>query len=157
MRLWRICREKYAALDGVGSMRTEGRWHNQGTAVVYTASTPSLCALEYLVHVDPDNAPADLVLMQLDLPDSLEIEAVPVDVVSVLHEGWRLSPGPRELQEFGSAWAASPRTPLLRVPSALLPVDIDVEANILINPALLPPLDVGAVVWHRFSFDPRLI
>jgi RES domain-containing protein len=153
VRLWRLCRARFATLDGAGGLRSDGRWHERGTAVFYTATTPSLCALEYLVHVDPDVAPTDLVLRELILPDALAIEDADP---AALSPEWRLSPGPPELRAFGTAWVRERRTPLLRVPSALLPVGADVEANILVNPALLPPdVDVGST--RRFSFVARFL
>lgn len=152
MKLWRICRERFAALDGAGGLAASGRWHERGTLVIYAASKPSLCALELLVHVDPAVAPSDLVLLEIALPDSLAVEDVSPATLSPL---WHLHPGPPPLRLFGSTWVREQRSPLLRVPSALLPVGADVEANFLINPALLPS---GVPVFpHPFSFDSRLL
>jgi RES domain-containing protein len=155
MRLWRICRSRYAALDGAGGLHVSGRWHDRGTPVIYAASTPSLGALELLVHVDADIAPADLLLLEITLPDSLTIEDI--GDPEALSPVWQLHPGPLELRQFGSAWVREQRSPLLRVPSALLPVGADVEANFLINPALLPAASEVTVVSHPFWFDSRLL
>jgi RES domain-containing protein len=134
-------------------LRSDGRWHERGTAVFYTATTPSLCALEYLVHVDPDVAPTDLVLLEINVPDAFAIEDADP---AALSPDWRLSPSPTELRAFGTTWVRERRSPLLRVPSALLPVGAEVEANVLVNPALLPP-DFTLGLTRRFSFDARLL
>jgi RES domain-containing protein len=69
MRLWRICKTRYAhaPLDGSGALFAEGRWHGRGTRIVYAASTPSLAALETLAHTDPDLMPAQM-LLEIEAP-----------------------------------------------------------------------------------------
>lgn len=76
MRVWRISRQPHAAasLTGSGGLYVSGRWHHRGRPVVYTSATPSLAALEVLVHVDPALAPADLRLIEIDVPDGIDIE-----------------------------------------------------------------------------------
>jgi len=69
LRLWRIVRRDHAGLDGEGARLYGARWNSPATAVLYAASHLSLAALEYLVHVDPDDAPDDLVALRLDIPE----------------------------------------------------------------------------------------
>src|SRR4029453_19008701 len=88
-RVWRICRQPYAAFDGEGARQAGGRWNHRGVAVVYTSATLSLAALEYFVHLDPTDAPGDLVAIPADIPDSLsriEIRA------ETLPSHWRAYP-----------------------------------------------------------------
>ena len=73
MELWRIARRAQVALDGEGARLYGGRWNSAGTAVVYAASHLSLAALEYLVHIDPDDAPDDLVALRLSVPGNARI------------------------------------------------------------------------------------
>lgn len=156
MRLWRLVKDEYVAtaLTGIGGMSTNGRWHHQGTLIVYTSSTPSLCALEYLVHVDPSIAPARLHLVEIQLPDDLEVETV--DPASITPE-WRGYPAPSALADFGSRWAREKRSPLLRVPSAVNAVGGGVESNCLINPAHPLASRAAVVGATAFTFDTRLL
>jgi RES domain-containing protein len=78
MLLWRIAREPHAdtTLEGVGGLMVSGRWHRRRHPILYASSTAALAALEVLVHVDPLQAPDDLRLLGLDLPDDLTIEVL---------------------------------------------------------------------------------
>ena len=75
MRVWRICREPYAAdaLAGRGGLFTSGQWHNRGEPIAYTSESLALAALEILVHVDRNSMPTDLVHLEIDVPDDLDI------------------------------------------------------------------------------------
>lgn len=97
-------------------------------AVVYTASHLSLAALEYLVHIDPEDVPGDLVALGLQVPrDASELVCGPAD----LPAGWREIPPPPECREVGDRWVQAGEHLLLRLPSVLVPE----EANVLMNPA----------------------
>lgn len=152
MRVWRISPEKYAAqcLAGIGGLHVSGRWHHRGRPIVYTSATPSLAALEVLVHVDPGLAPPDLRLVEVDMPDALAVESCDP---AALAPDWQVFPAPAALLDFGSAWLTEQRTPVLRVPSAVLPI----EHNYILNPA--HPAAAGAKIAQvlAFSFDPRLL
>jgi RES domain-containing protein len=47
----RVCRSKYAELDGEGARRVGGRWNSPGVAAVYMASSLSLAVLEVLANL----------------------------------------------------------------------------------------------------------
>ncbi|WP_245292779.1 RES family NAD+ phosphorylase [Pararhizobium arenae] len=87
MRLWRLSGRQFArALDGGYGLHFDGRWNTVGHAVTYCATSPSLCVLEKLVHVeDPDLLP-DLVMVTYELPDDTEIEDI---ALSDLPADWR--------------------------------------------------------------------
>lgn len=152
MRVWRICRQPYAAaaLEGLGGLYTSGRWHVKGHPIVYTAGSAALAALEVLVHVDPLTAPSDLRLLAIEIPDSLSVETLdPAD----LPVGWNAVPAPSELQSLGTSWLTSSRSAALIVPSAVIPV----ERNVLLNPRH-PEIDQVRILSNEaFSFDPRLL
>jgi RES domain-containing protein len=151
MRAWRISRQAYAgSLTGRGGLYVSGRWHHQGWPVVYTSATPSLAALEVLVHVDPGLAPTDLRLIEIDVPDGIDTETCDP---TLLTADWQRFPAPVALQDFGTEWLSSLRTPVLTVPSAVLAI----ERNYLINPAHPDASRIRIVREQAFSFDPRLI
>ena len=152
MIIWRLCRQRRSGqpLDGEGARLYGGRWNYPGTAVVYTASSLALAALEVLVHVDHDVAPTDLVSMPIEVPAGIRIEEISI---ASLPANWRNTPAPEELQKIGTAWVHRATSALLRVPSALIPE----EHNYLVNPAHpdITRLKIGRP--KPFTFDPRLL
>ncbi len=151
MRVWRICRRAHAAdpLGGRGGLHFSGRWHTQGIRIVYTSATLSLAALELLVQVDRDLLWANLVQIEIDLPDHLRVERIEA---RTLPSHWRRHPAPAALQRIGASWIERGKTAILRVPSAVIPD----EDNYLLNPAH-PAIERITVAGRRaFILDPRL-
>lgn len=146
---YRICRVAFRALDGEGARRYGGRWNSPGTPVVYTAATPSLAALELLVHLDPADAPEDLVLMTIGIPDGVSSESLDE---TRLAAHWARHPTPSTCRELGDAWLAAGRTCVLSVPAAPMPE----ERNLLLNPSHGDFARVKVVSERKFRFDPRL-
>ena len=149
MQVWRLCRRKYSVFDGEGARLAGGRWNRRGTAVVYTSATLSLAVLEYFVNLPRAVAPQDLVSIAAEVPDDL-----PVTVVeeSGLPRGWRRYPAPEALAEIGSRWAQQRATPVLAVPSAVVPR----EWNYLLNPGhpLFARIQIGKP--EPVNLDPRM-
>ena len=152
MKVWRLCRQPFAAtaLEGVGGLHASGRWHRRGRPIVYAASSAALAALEVLVHVDPLDAPDDLRLLTIELPDDLGIERVEV---ADLPARWIQVPAPDELAALGTDWLMSRRSVALSVPSAVIPI----ERNLLLNPRHPGIERVRVVDDTPFTFDPRLL
>jgi RES domain-containing protein len=151
MVVFRIARGPHASdLTGLGARSYGGRWNRNGTAVVYTSTSPALATVESLVHVDFGIQPRDLRMVSIDLPDDAPIESI--DAAS-LPANWKHYPAPQRLADIGSEWVASGRTLLLRVPSAV----VDREVNVLVNPAHARASDVRIVGDEPFAFDPRLL
>ena len=150
MHVWRICRlSDVDKLSGVGGLYVGGRWHGRGNRILYTSSTPSLAALELLVHLDPASAPANLSLLEIDIPDKIRIEHC---IPSQITPNWQNFPFPLELQNFGSTWLVEKRTAILSVPSAIIPR----ENNILINPVHFDASLITIKDEIPFAYDPRL-
>ncbi len=152
MRVWRICRQPYAAaaLDGIGGMYTSGRWHAKGHPIVYAATSAALAALEVLVHVDPLTAPTDLRLLGIELPDDSSKEEIDI---AALPSRWTKVPAPAALQSMGTAWLTSARSAVLIVPSAVIPI----ERNVLLNPRHPEARRARIASDEAFSFDSRLL
>jgi RES domain-containing protein len=138
MEAWRVCRRPYADLSGEGARRVGGRWNRRGTAVVYLAEHPALAVLEVLVHLDlpPELLPDDYVLMRADLPFRPE--------TPVLDRPYRP-------EDIGNEWLRSAASPLLRVPSVLVPHAF----NLLLNPAHRTAPRAKILSVEPFVFDPR--
>jgi RES domain-containing protein len=149
VRVYRICRAAHRALDGEGARRYGGRWTEPGLPVVYTSTTRALAALEVLVHLDPVEAPRDLVLLTIEVPDDLTMTTVAPDE---LPPKWAEVAEPPACQARGGAWARGRTHVALRVPAAPVPE----EENVLLNPAHRDYSRVAVVAERPFRFDPRL-
>lgn len=117
--------------------------------MVYMAENLSLAILEYLVHLDPDNPPTDLVLAQAEVPDDLP--RIRRDEAS-LPKDWRRSLAPEELAEIGRQFVDEAQAAILIVPSALAPSD----HNWLLNPAHPDFRKIRLLEPIPFSWDQRL-
>ena len=113
--------------DGEGAYRYGGRWSTPGTRLAYASEHQSLAMLEYFLHLDPEDAPDDLVLATADVPESVSREQVKA---SDLPANWRETHAPPELAQTGDEFVKKAETCLLHVPSALAVT----ENNWLINP-----------------------
>jgi RES domain-containing protein len=151
---WRISKRRYAnppiaAFDGEGPKRRGGRWTPPGRRVAYASSNLALASLEYFVNLNPEDAPADLVSIRVEIPDGIRLERV--DVIS-LPGAWRTTPSPRELQTVGERWLMSASSVCLLVPSAIVPD----EVNLLINPSHPDFQGLRFSEAVEFRFDPRM-
>lgn len=147
---WRIVKTRHVAeaFDGEGARRFGGRWSSPGTAVVYTASSQSLAALELLVHLQ-----ASQILDSYSvIPVTFEEHLIEVAELGALPADWRQSPVPITVQAIGDQWVEEQRSVVLRVPSVIIPV----ERNFLLNPAHRDFAVVTVGAASSFQFDPRL-
>lgn len=150
MRLWRISsRGRAPDLVGEGSRLFGGRWNSRGTPVVYSASSISLAILESFVHFDPQHAPADAVLIAIDVPARARSESIDQND---LPQNWIQYPAPPELAALGDRWAWSASSLILKVPSAVVPE----EFNILLNPLHRGISKCTAQIVRPFQYDHRM-
>ena len=147
---WRLCREPYANLSGEGARRSGARWNPKGRPTVYAGDHPALAVAEYFVHVDdPDDVPDDLLFLRIEVPDACPRETVAAEDLGA---GWR-DVGAATCLERGTEWLDGQRTPVLLVPSAVVPV----AQNVLLNP-LHPGVGVCQVLERLpYVFEPRLL
>ncbi len=152
MLLWRLSGKQHAqAFDGGYGLLFDGRWNQAGNAVTYSATSPSLCVLEKLVHVEDPKLLPELVMVAYDVPDTLGFDAIGLDD---LPEDWRRQEA--LTQRLGEQWRRSLTQALLRVPSAIVPLEGSPDMNVLINHT---HPGIGAIAIHSltpFSLDPRL-
>lgn len=152
MLLWRLSGTQHArALDGGYGLHFDGRWNTVGHAVTYCATSPALCVLEKLVHVEDPALLPELVMVTYEIPDPTEIEDVSLKDVPAdwqRHEAWS--------QERGDAWHEGRATLLLRVPSAIVPIAGSPDLNVLINHSHADAAAVSIIAEESFSLDPRL-
>jgi RES domain-containing protein len=129
MLLWRLSGARHAqAFDGGYGLLFDGRWNTIGRPVTYCATSPALCVLEKLVHVEDPTLLPELMVVRYDVPDDLAAET---RGLTDLPADWRHQEG--WTQQQGDQWHSSLSTPLLRVPSAIVPINQSPDLNVLIN------------------------
>ena len=150
MRVYRLTLSRYVdtALSGEGARRVGGRWTPAGLPVVHASDTVSLAVLETLVHAAVRSMPSQRIIA-VDIP-----AAIPVDTVNTaeLPHDWRRTPAPATLRNVGRAWIHTARTAILRVPSAIVPL----EFNCLLNPRHTDFRRLQVHAPERFEIDKRL-
>lgn len=151
LHAWRIFKPRHAAsaFTGEGARLFGGRWNNKGTAVIYTAGSVSLAALEMLVQLQAAHLLEAYLLARVTFADSLVESLAP----SLLPADWRADPAPASTMGFGDRWVAEARSAVLCVPSAI----IESEYNYLLNPAHPAFRNVAIATAEPFGFDPRLV
>lgn len=153
MLLWRLSGKQYAqALDGGYGLHFDGRWNTIGHTVTYCATSPALCVLEKLVHIEDPSLLPELVMVTYEIPDTVAVEEVGLtDLPSDWrhHEAWS--------QERGDAWHEARSALLLRVPSAIVPIAGSPDLNVLINHSHPAVADLTIVGLEAFSLDSRLL
>jgi RES domain-containing protein len=150
MRLYRLCRTKYARdLSGAGAEKTGGRWNKRGTPVIYASSSRALCVAEMAVHLPLGILPADYTMITYEIPES-----VPVGMPDErkLPGNWNSIPHGEETQDLGEQFVAEMKFALLKVPSA----SVEGEFNYLINPRHPKAKFVRIAELKPFTFDSRL-
>lgn len=154
--LWRIGVDTpdYTADDvtGAGAKITGGRWNRKGNAVLYTSTSIALACLETVVHMKSGGLPLNRYLVRIDVPeDAWNARSVltPAD----LPVGWDALPEGKVSLDAGDAWIAAATSPLLLVPSVIVPE----EPNVLVNPAHALAAGLKATKVRKWLYDPRLL
>lgn len=147
---WRIVRAEYTddAFSGEGAALGAGRWHSEGTRIVYTAESIALATLEILVHLRRMNVPEFRLLpcyFHEALIEELDVARLP--------ESWSDPIAPVELRQFGDEWARNRVSAVLKVPSAVTLV----EFNYLLNPEHRDFKSIEIGESRPFTLDYRLI
>lgn len=147
MIVYRIGGSRYPANGGEGAKRYGGRWNHKGTAVIYAGESVALCALEVLVN--SSQLPTGCIVIEIRIPDSLAIRKL---AVSELPGGWD-DPSPHDgTRDIGTSWALEKTTPILSVPSSIIPR----ERNYVLNPNHPDFAQIQFGAPEPFRFDPRL-
>ena len=148
MILWRI--GNHVSLAGDGGLRASGRWHTRGRRIVYCSQSPAAALLEILVHFEIDirDLPARYRLLKLHAPDDLAVEKVTLQNLSA---DWVERTD--VTRAIGDRWLEGGRSPLLTVPSAVVPETF----NVLLNPSHPDAERVAVVHVSEHPIDPRLV
>ena len=155
VRLYRIQTDSHrdSILDGIGAQLRGGRWNAKGRPMVYTATTPELCFLEYMVHLDgtPLADLPPLILCEITVPSGsitfLEADHLPAEWSNPYVT-------PIGLPQFADDQFRQRGTLCLALPSAVVPMSL--SRNVLLDP-LHPLRPECRVNWiESYPVDPRL-
>lgn len=145
-------------MSGTGAFKVGGRWNSPGRPVAYVAGNLTLAMLELLVHADAESLLAlRFIYHRVRVPE----EALAVLDPDSLPDDWNARPEPRSTQLIGDEWLERAETPVLAVPSVVVPPAERFELtymNLLVNPqheTYKTQVDVGQV--HDLVWDPRLM
>lgn len=147
MIVYRITLEKWA--HSLHASGYPARWNFKGDFVIYTSSSRALACLENVVHRSGEGLNKLFKIMEIEIPDSLEVETV---TASILPENWQEFVNLPITQEIGNAWISRKSSPVLQVPSVIIPG----ESNFVINQNHpdFSKIVLGPV--RDFIFDARL-
>ena len=125
MELFRISKKNVA-----GKLRASGlqnRWNRDGQYVIYTGSSRSLSILELVVHRNDIGILDHYLLMVISVADRDHL--MKQVMLADLPAQWRSMAAYSALQKIGSEWYQKQQSLLLKVPSAVIPM----EYNFIIN------------------------
>jgi len=148
MIVYRITTEKWA--NQLHASGYAARWNSKGNFVIYTASTRALACLENLVHRSGEGLNRIFKTVEIDIPGSLTIQNV---LRTQLKDDWTKRENYFQTRTIGDEWLKEKKSPILRVPSAIIPE----EHNYLINPEHPGFQKISIKRISDFLFDNRLV
>ena len=153
MLVWRLSTAQFAGVfDGGYGLFNNGRWNSKGNRITYCATSPSLCVLEKLVHIEDPALLPPLKMVAYDVPGDVVSEetahtSLPADWV---HRAV-------VTQTLGDDWLKAKSACLMAVPSAVLPLKGSPDLNILINHAHPDAARIDVRSIEDFKLDARLL
>lgn len=151
MNAWRIEKDRYlaSAKAGDGARLCGGRWNSPGRSVIYGSEHLALAVLEVVVHSrTPEQLQAARSRAAIEIPD----EQVEVFKPGLLPAGYGPNTPTELTRAWGDAWLEQGRSPVLVVPSVIVPE----ERNVLFNPS---HPEFKRCAWGKFrsiTLDSRL-
>lgn len=153
MILWRLSIRRYArTFDGGYGLANSGRWNSIGHRITYMATSPSLCALEKLVHVEDPSLLPELDMIAYVVPDDISCTEISL---SDLPPDW--ISGQHLTQARGDRWLTNKTEALMFVPSAVIPLVRSPDVNVLVNHAHPDAARIATAAITPFAFDARLL
>ena len=148
MLLYRIAKTPYAQdLTGTGGLFGPGRWHREGTRIVYLAERVSLAKLEVLAN--SRLTPRNQSLVTIEIADDVPVHHISADL---LPTNWARTPYMQELADIAEQWIREQKFWVMRVPSVHSPN----EYNYLLNPLHPAHQSLKIVSIEPHPFDSRL-
>lgn len=133
-------------MSGNGGLYAPGRWHSQGSRIIYSSSSLALATLELFVNLHNRRMLAHYVKSRIVIPESLIAQLETEVLTAFLRD-----PDVFSSRSYGDAWLREGRSCVLEVPSRIVPE----ESNYLINP-LHPDFHELTAHTDPYEPDPRL-
>ncbi len=147
MLVYRITKAIYT--DRLVASGGAARWNSRGQFVIYTAASRALACLENVVHRSGEGLTDLFRVMVIEISDDLPIERISTDR---LEPDWTDFQRYESCQQIGNDWLQRGQSPVLCVPSAIIPN----EWNYLLNPAHPQFSQINLIGTEPFTFDPRI-
>jgi RES domain-containing protein len=140
-------------LDGIGAQLRGGRWNAKGRPMVYAATTPELCFLEYMVHLEgtPLADLPPLILCEIHVPDGSITHLEATDLPPGWNNPYATLPG---LADFANQQFMRWKTLGISFPSAVVP--LSPSRNVLLDPVHPHRAECRVVAIAPYPVDPRL-
>lgn len=116
MLVFRIALKKYSKTLVASGI--EGRWNGTGRKVLYTADSIALAFMENMIRRKGLGFNDEFATMIISFADDLVIEQIESQH---LPKGWRNAENYAICQAIGNKWFDEGLSPILKVPSAVLP------------------------------------
>lgn len=147
MVIIRIALKKYA--KELFASGVPGRWNSEGKKVIYGAESLSLAALETMIRRNGAGFNKNFATMFIDVPEDLTI--TPIDIRK-LPKDWNDPLDYSICQPLGDQWYEENKSPILKVPSAIIPR----EYNYVINSTHKDYTRIKLFDVAEFIPDPRI-
>ena len=155
IRLYRIQTDSHrdTMFEGIGAQLRGGRWNARGRPMVYTATTPELCFLEYMVHLDgtPLADLPPLILCEITIPDN-SITYLDADQLPPSWDDPYATPS--GLASFADQQFQKYKTLCLALPSTVIP--LSPSRNVLLDPLHPQRIECRVLSVQPYPIDPRL-
>ena len=149
MKVFRLSRKKYSKeLSGKGASLSGNRWNSNGIEIIFCANSRALAMAEFAVHLNLALISNDYLMIEINMPDSIVIEAIEIDKFP---SDWNLFPHILPTQKIGDEFVKENKYCVLRVPSAVVKGDF----NFLINPNHKDFKLIEISNSDKFPFDKR--
>jgi RES domain-containing protein len=126
MEVFRIAKEQYS--KSIVASGAPNRWNLAGQQVIYAGSSRALSTLELVVrNSDLETAVQHKVMVISIADDDYLMKQIKVNQ---LPENWRSFNAYPELQKIGSKWYDENDSLILKVPSAIIPLEFNFVINV---------------------------
>jgi RES domain-containing protein len=150
MEIFRISLKKHSAK--LSASGRANRWNMDGQYVIYAGSSRSLSTLELIVHKGVVKPNASYKVMVLSIADDDYL--IKQILIKDLPNNWRQTSAYHTLQKIGSEWYAKQESLMLKVPSAVIPMEFNFIIN-TIHPKFASK--VKLVRTEDYFYDKRLL
>jgi len=151
MLAYRISQTKYA--HSLVAPGFAARWNTEGQKMIYTAGSVALACLENLAHRSGTKLnTGNFSIATINIPENLKAEEILLIDLTAISTDWDLVSNYPLTQKIGNKWLDGVSSAILKVPSAIVPMEI----NILLNPYHPDFSKIKILNVEPFRFDPRL-